>query len=580
MRVEQPKDEMEMLRKAQTGIQGLDEVTFGGLPQGRPTLVIGAAGSGKTLMGMAFLVAGATQYDEPGVFVTFEETPPELEKNFATLGVDLADLEAKKKIAVDHVYIERSEIEETGEYDLEGLFVRLAYATDSIGAKRVVLDTLEALFAGLGDTGILRAELRRLFRWLKDRGVTAVITAERGEHTLTRHGMEEYVADCVILLDTRMREQVATRRVRIIKYRGSAHGTNEYPFIIDSSGISVLPITSLGLTHEASKDRVPTGIERLDSMMGGRGYYKGSSILVSGTAGTGKSSVSASFVDATCRRGEKVLYFAFEESASQVMRNMCSIGIDLGQWVDKGLLTFHAARPTLTGLETHLATIGQLIAKLNPSVVIVDPVTCLTTVGSELEVQGMLTRLIDILKTQHITSMFTSLVSGESESIEVSEVGISSLMDTWISLRNIETNGERNRGLYILKSRGMKHSNQIREFILTDNGIKLTDVYVGPGGVLRGTARASQEAGERADAILRQQAIERRQRELERKRESVDAQIAALRAGFQADVEEVERVVSEDKLREQVLLEEQAAAAKVRGLDEVKASGGGKGGSK
>lgn len=574
MSVEQPRDEVEVLRKAPTGIQGLDEVTFGGLPQGRPTLVIGAAGSGKTLMGMAFLVAGATEYDEPGVFVTFEETRPELEKNFATLGVDLADLEAKKKIAVDHVYIERSEIEETGEYDLEGLFVRLGYAIDSVGAKRVVLDTLEALFAGLGDSGILRAELRRLFRWLKDKGVTAVITAERGETTLTRHGMEEYVADCVILLDTRMREQVATRRVRIIKYRGSAHGTNEYPFIIDSSGISVLPITSLGLTHEVSAKRVPTGIERLDAMLGGRGYYEGSTILVSGTAGTGKSSVAASFVTAACARGEKVLYFAFEESPSQVARNMRSIGVDLQQWVDNGSLTFHASRPTLTGLETHLATIGHMVQKVKPSIVIVDPVTNLTSVGSENEVAAMLTRLIDMLKTQHVTCMFTSLVAGDAEIIDVSEVGISSLMDTWIGLRNIETNGERNRGLYILKSRGMKHSNQIREFILTDNGIKLTDVYVGPGGVLTGTARASQEAGEKADAILRQQAIERRQRELERKRESVEAQIAALRADYQADVEEVERIVGEDKLREQVLLEEQAAAARVRGLDEAKAPGG------
>jgi circadian clock protein KaiC len=406
------------------------------------------------------------------------------------------------------------------------------------------------------------------------------VTAERGENTLTRHGLEEYVADCVIVLDTRMREQVATRRIRIIKYRGSAHGGNEYPFIIDSSGISVLPITSLGLTHEASKERVPTGIERLDAMMGGKGYYRGSSILVSGTAGTGKSSVAASFVDAACRRGERVLYFAFEESPSQIIRNMRSIGMDLEQWVDAGLLTFHASRPTLTGLETHLAGITQLIRKDSPSVVIVDPVTNLISIGSQNEVQAMLTRLIDLLKTKHITSMFTSLVSGESENIEVSEVGISSLMDTWISLRNIEINGERNRGLYILKSRGMKHSNQIREFILTDSGVKLTDVYVGPGGVLTGTARASQEASEKADAIIRQQELERRQRELERKRELVEAQVAALRAGFQADVEEVERIVTEESLREQVLSEGQAAAARLRGADDERAQDDGKGGSK
>lgn len=578
MSVEQAIDQSEVLRKAPTGIQGLDEVTFGGLPEGRPTLVVGAAGSGKTLLGMAFLVAGATQYDEPGVFVSFEETPPELSKNFTSLGVDLEELQRDKKIAVDYVYVERSEIEETGEYDLEGLFVRLGYAIDSIGAKRVVLDTLEALFAGLSNTGILRAELRRLFRWLKEKGVTAVVTAERGETTLTRHGMEEYVADCVIVLDTRMREQVATRRIRIVKYRGSAHGTNEYPFIIDSSGISVLPITSLGLTHEAAKERVPTGIERLDAMMGGKGYYRGSSILVSGTAGTGKSSVAASFVVAACARGEKVLYFAFEESPSQVMRNMRSIGTDLEQWVNEGLLAFHASRPTLTGLETHLASISQLIQNVRPAVVILDPVTNLVSIGSEIEVQAMLTRLIDMLKMHHITTMFTSLASGNADNLEMSEVGISSLMDTWINLRNIETNGERTRGLYILKSRGMKHSNQIREFILTDNGIKLADVYVGPGGVLTGTARASQEAMERADAILREQDIERRQRELERKREIVEAQVAALRAGYQADVEEMERIVTEEKLRDQVLMEGQEAAARLRGADD--AGDGGKKGTK
>jgi circadian clock protein KaiC len=572
-------DQLEVLQKSLTGIQGLDEVTYGGLPQGRPTLVVGAAGSGKTLLGMAFLVAGATQYNEPGVFVTFEETPPELAKNFASLGVDLDQLQADKRIAVDHVYIERSEIEETGEYDLEGLFVRLGYAIDSIGAKRIVLDTLEALFSGLSNTGILRAELRRLFRWLKDKGVTAVITAERGEATLTRHGMEEYVADCVIMLDTRMREQVATRRLRIIKYRGSAHGTNEYPFIIDSSGISVLPITSLGLTHEASKDRVPTGIERLDAMMAGKGYYRGSSILVSGQAGTGKSSVSASFVDAACGRGERVLYFAFEESPSQIMRNMRSIGIDLERWVEKGLLTFHASRPTLSGLETHLAAMGQQILKEMPAAVVVDPVTNLTSVGSEIEVQSMLTRLLDILKSKHITSLFTTLVSGDNESIDVSEVGISSLMDTWISLRNIEINGERNRGLYILKSRGMKHSNQIREFILTDNGVKLTDVYVGPGGVLTGTARVSQEAMEKADAVIRRQDIERKQRQLDRKRELMEAQVATLRAGYQSDVEEIERIVTDDQLREKVLAEGQSAAARLRGADEVQRQGDGKGGS-
>lgn len=395
-------ESVEVLRKAPTGIQGLDEITYGGLPQGRPTLLVGSAGSGKTMLGMRFLVHGATECDEPGVFVSFEESEKDLTKNFSTLGVDVPRLVAEKKLAVDYVYIERSEIEETGEYDLEGLFVRLGFAIDSIGAKRVVLDTLEALFSGLTNAGIVRAELRRLFRWLKDRGVTAVITAERGETTLSRYGLEEYVADCVILLDMRTVEQVTTRRLRIIKYRGSAHGTNEYPFIIDKSGITVLPITSIGLSHEVSEERVSSGIPRLDTMLGGKGYFRGSTILVSGGAGTGKTSLAAAFVDAAGRRGERCLYFAFEESPSQIMRNMRSIGIDLQQWVNKGLLVFHASRPTLTGLETHLTTMIKAITDFRPTVVVVDPITNLTVVGSRLEVQAMLTRMVDYLKSNEI----------------------------------------------------------------------------------------------------------------------------------------------------------------------------------
>lgn len=562
MAVSEPK---EVLQKAPTGIRGLDEITYGGLPQGRPTLVVGSAGSGKTVLGMRFLVAGATEHGEPGVLVSFEETDAELAKNFSTLGVDVKQLEEEKKLLIDYVYIERSEIEETGEYDLEGLFVRLGYAIDSIGAKRVVLDTLEALFSGLTNAAIVRAELRRLFRWLKDRGVTAVITAERGETTLSRFGLEEYVADCVILLDMRTEEQITTRRLRIIKYRGSAHGTNEYPFIIDKDGISVLPITSLGLAHEVTDERVSTGIPRLDAMFGGKGYYRGSSILVSGSAGTGKSSLAATFVDAAARRGERCLYFAFEESPSQIMRNMRSIGIDLQQWVDRDLLTFRASRPTLTGLETHLTSMSKAIMDVNPSVVVVDPITNLTAVGSRYEVLAMLTRVIDLLKSRHITALFTSLTATPSE--ESSTIGISSLIDTWIVLRNLESGGERNRGLSIMKSRGMEHSNQIRELILSDQGVDLADVYLGPSGVLTGTARIIQEAKDAAAAVRQTQEVARKERDLERKRLVAEAQIAALQAELERDEEEVERVRTEQA--QLLAAEEQGreSIAQARGAD-------------
>lgn len=562
MAVSEPK---EVLQKAPTGIRGLDEITYGGLPKGRPTLVIGSAGSGKTVLGMRFLVAGATEYDEPGVLVSFEETGEELAKNFSTLGVNVKKLEEEKKLLVDYVYIERSEIEETGEYDLEGLFVRLGYAIDSIGAKRVVLDTLEALFSGLTNAAIVRAELRRLFRWLKDRGVTAVITAERGETTLSRYGLEEYVADCVILLDMRTEEQITTRRLRIIKYRGSAHGTNEYPFIIDKDGISVLPITSLGLAHEVSDERVSTGIPRLDAMFDGKGYYRGSSVLVSGSAGTGKTSLAASFIDAAAARGERCLYFAFEESPSQIMRNMRSIGIDLQQWVDRDLLTFRASRPTLTGLETHLTSMSKAIMDVNPSVVVVDPITNLTAVGSRYEVLAMLTRVMDLLKSRHITALFTSLTTTPSE--ESSTIGISSLIDTWIVLRNLESGGERNRGISIMKSRGMEHSNQIRELILSDQGVDLADVYLGPSGVLTGTTRIIQEAKDAAAAVRQTQEVARKERDLERKRLVAEAQIAVLQAELERDEEEVERVRTEQA--QLLAAEEQGreSIAQARGAD-------------
>jgi circadian clock protein KaiC len=501
------------LPKTPTGIQGLDEITFGGLPKGRPTLVCGSAGCGKTLLSMEFLVHGATQFNEPGVFMAFEETEEDLRKNVTSLGYDLKDLSDRKTLVVDHVHIERSEIEETGEYDLEGLFVRLGYAIDSIGAKRVVIDTIEAIFASLPNPTILRAELRRLFRWLKDKGVTAIITGERGDGTLTRQGLEEYVSDCVILLDHRTREQISTRRLQIVKYRGSTHGTNEYPFLIDEDGISVLPITSLDLQHKASSDRVSSGVPRLDTMLGGKGYFRGTSILVSGTAGTGKSSLAAHFVDAACRRGERCVYFATEESPDLIVRNMRSIGIDLGHWVKKKMLHFNATRPTFHGLEMHLLRMYKMATETHTRVVVVDPITSYTSLGDTLEVKSMLTRLIDFFKANQITAFFTSLTEAGS-ALDQSEVGISSLMDTWILLRSIESNGERNRGIWVLKSRGMNHSNQIREFVFTDHGIELHDVYISSEGMLTGTARAAQEAKEKAGALLHRQELELKQRNL------------------------------------------------------------------
>jgi circadian clock protein KaiC len=554
------------LPKAPTGIQGLDEITGGGLPKGRPTLVCGGAGCGKTLLAMEFLVRGATEFNEPGVFMAFEETAKDLAQNVASLGFDLKDLIAHKKIVVDFVYIERSEIEESGEYDLEGLFIRLGSAIDSIGAKRVVLDTVESLFSGLPNPLILRAELRRLFRWLKDRGVTAIITGERGDETLTRQGLEEYVSDCVIALDQRISELVSSRLLRIIKYRGSLHGTNEYPFLIDEDGISVLPITSLGLQHIASNERVPTGVARLDAMLGGAGYYRGSSVLISGTAGTGKSSLAAHFADAACRRGERALYFAFEESPTEIMRNMRSIGIDLEPWVKKGLLQFHATRPTIFGLERHLTTIRKAVNAFKPQVVIVDPLNSFIIGNNETEVKAMLMRLVDFLKMSQITGLFTSLTSG-SDALEQTEVAVSSLIDTWLLLRAIDSGGERNRGLYILKSRGMAHSNQIREFLLTDHGAELRDVYVGPGGVLSGSARLTQEAQKQAALMIRDQEVELRRIELERKRTTLEAQIAVLRAEFAVQEIASVKIIGQEKAEEAQLAQGRVDMGLIRKVD-------------
>jgi circadian clock protein KaiC len=460
------------LSKCPTGVRGLDEITFGGLPKGRPTLLSGSAGSGKTMLAMEFLVRGAHEYGEPGVFMAFEETAEELAQNCASLGFHLKELMANGKIVVDHVRVERSEIEETGEYDLEGLFIRLNQAIDSVGAKRVVLDTIESLFSGLSNEGILRAELRRLFRWLKDKGVTAIITGERGEKSLTRYGLEEYVSDCVILLDHRVNEQISTRRLRVIKYRGSLHGSNEYPFLIDEGGISILPITSVKLDYKVSTERVSTGIQKLDEMFGGKGYYQGSTVLVTGTAGTGKTSIAAHFADSVCKRGERCVIFAFEESPSQLIRNMRAIGINLERWVKEGLLKIHALPSTFYGLEMHLVSMEKIIADLNPNVVIIDPASTLINTGLTVDVKSMFTRLIDELKNKQVTQLFTNLTPGGVDP-ERTQTQISSLVDTWILLQNLDVGGERKRSINVLKSRGMAHSSQIREFALTDGGVEI-----------------------------------------------------------------------------------------------------------
>jgi len=534
------------LLKSPTGILGFDEITGGGLPTGRPTLVCGGAGCGKTLFGMEFLVRGTTQFSEPGVFMSFEETDEELIKNVASLGFDLEDLVKHKKIALDHVQIERSEIEETGEYDLEGLFIRLNYAIDSIGAKRVVLDTIESLFAGLPNQLILRAELRRLFRWLKYKGVTSIITGERGEETLTRQGLEEYVSDCVIILNHRVTEQTSTRRLRVVKYRGSLHGTNEYPFLIDENGFSVLPITSLGLKHIVSNKRISSGITELDKMLEGKGYYRGSTVLISGTAGVGKTSIAAHFAEAACKRGERVLYFCFEESPNQLMRNMLSIGIKLESWMHKGLLQFQANRPTFYGLEMHLAVTHKAVNAFKPDIVILDPINTFIIGDKEIEVKTMLMRIVDFLKANQITALFTSLTSSDSAS-ESSDVGISSLIDTWLLLRDIELSGERNRGMYVLKSRGMANSNQIREFILTDHGVILREAYIGASGVLTGSARVAQEALENAEVLAHKLDIERKKRELKRKRKAIEAQIATLHADFKSEESEAMKMIKTEQ---------------------------------
>jgi circadian clock protein KaiC len=559
-------NESNALIKVPTGIEGFDEITGGGLPQGRPTLVCGAAGCGKSLFATEFLIRGALQFHEPGILMTFEETADDIKKNVASLGFDITDLVARKKILIDHVRVERSEIEENGEYDLEGLFIRLDHAIKTIGAKRVVLDTIETLFAGLANQSILRAEIRRLFGWLKDRGMTTVITGERGEGALTRQGLEEYVSDCVILLDHRVNGQVSTRRLRVVKYRGSTHGTHEYPFLIDEDAISVMPITAAGMDYAVSTERVSTGIPELDQMLGGRGYYRGSTILLSGSAGTGKSSVAAYLADAACKRGERCMYFSFEESSSQVIRNMKSIGIDLEPHVRKGLFRFHATRPTVHGLEMHLALMHKMIDQFKPSVVILDPVSSIQNAGTLEDSTNMLLRMVDLLRKKKITGFMISLTSAANKSMEATDEGLSSLVDTWLLLRDIELGGERNRLMYVLKSRGMAHSNQVREFIITSHGIRLVEAYLGEGGVLTGSARLSQQNREDADRQKLKEELARKQLAMEHRRKALEVQIESLRAGFLAEQEEFAREAANSRLRDEQAQTERKAMAKSRRL--------------
>jgi len=536
------------LEKAPTGIRGFDEITQGGLPKGRTALVTGGPGTGKTMFAMEFLVKGATEFGEPGVFVSFEETADELIANSASLGLSLPELCDANLLYMDYVRVERSEIEESGEYDLEGLFIRLSHAINSVGARRLVLDTIETLFSGLSNVSILRAELRRLFRWLKDKNISTIVTGERGAESLTREGLEEYVSDCVILLDHRVTDQVSTRRLRVLKYRGSEHGTNEYPFLISDRGFMVLPITSVKLDYAVGEERVSSGIPRLDAMLGGKGFYRGSLILVSGTAGTGKTTVAASFADAACRRGEKTMYFAFEESAQQVVRNMRSIGLDLEQWTGKGILKIVGQRPTIHGLEHHLMSMQFMIDDFRPTTVVVDPVTNLSQVGSLRDVRLMLSRLVDYLKARNITILFTSLTQGGTDA-ELTDVGISSLADSWMKLQNLEAGGERNRGISILKSRGMSHSNQVREFLLTDQGIDLVDTYTGPEGVLAGSARVAREDDERAQEAALRLEIERLEEDRKKRRALLEDQITRLRSEYESAEKELEGRIRLEKLK-------------------------------
>lgn len=531
--------------KSPTGISGFDELTLGGLPTGRPTLVCGSAGCGKTLFASTFLIHGARDYGEPGVFVTFEERPSDIVANVASLGFDLDKMAEQGLIGFEHISVDPSELAEVGDYDLEGLFLRLDLAISAVGAKRVVLDTIESLFSAFSNPAILRAEIRRLFDWLKERGMTTVITAERGDGSLTRQGLEEYVSDCVLLLDHRVTNQISTRRLRIVKYRGTAHGTNEYPFLIDEDGFSVLPVSALGLNHKVSDERISSGIPDLDAMLSGGGFHRGSSILLSGVAGSGKSSIAASFAAAACRAGESALYFSFEESAEQAERNMRSIGLDIGVWLREGRLKFVSARPTFYSLEMHLAVMLREVQRSKPQVVVLDPISAFTESGDRMEVQSMLLRIVDFLKSKGITGVFTHLAQSHV-SATTTDAGLSSLMDAWILLLNREAHGEFNRELYLLKARGMSHSNQVREFVMTNSGISLLAPYLGEGGALTGSARKAEEARVRRDETRRRAEVSRLQEQIDQRRRKVEAQIAALRAELSSDEIELQALVANE----------------------------------
>lgn len=561
------------VQKCPTGIQGLDEIMEGGLPLGRPTLVSGEAGAGKSLLSMEFLVRGVAMFDEPGVYLSFEETKEELIENFAEFGWNVETLIKNNKLKILHVRVEPGEFQETGGYDLEGLFIRLGSAIDEIKARRVVIDTLEVLDLGLKDTSLVRSEIRRLFRWLKEKQVTAIVTNEMNDNVSSHNRLEEFVSDCVISLDHRIRNEVSTRHLRVRKYRGSGHGTNEYPFLIEDTGISVLPITSLTLEYVVSHEFVSTGVEKLDKMLSGKGYYRGSSVLVSGSVGTGKTSLAAHFVDAACGRGEKALYFAFEESESQLIRNMRSIGINLKKWRDRDLLEFRAVRPSHFGMEMHLAEMHRLIKNEQPSVVVVDPISNMTHLASDFQIKFFWMRFIDFLKSVGVTGLFTCLISDENRNSADTEV--SSLMDTWIRVQNIEANGEHNRILYVLKSRGMAHSNQVREFKFTRHGIDLKDVYWGPDGVLTGSARRMHELREETNRRIYEQGLESRRRNLERKRRIMEARIEALQAEFEVEEEENKNLIEKEKHEMKKPRFSQAGMANVRGNDRAHAKSDG-----
>jgi len=540
------------LPKSPTGIDGFDEITGGGLPVGRPTLLCGPAGSGKSLFALQFLVNGATRFGEPGVFLTFEENRADLVANTGSLGLDLDGLERDNRLLIDVVTLEPESIVETGDFDLEALMVRLAWAVEKIGAKRVAIDSVEALFVAFSSKpALIRSELQRLFRWLKTQGLTAVITGERGVTTLTRHGMEEYLADCVVLLDQRVVAEISTRRLRVLKYRGSMHGSNEYPFLIGVDGLTVLPITSLSLEQKVSNERISTGVFGLDEMLGGQGVFRASSVLISGTAGTGKTTLATSFVDAACRRGESVLYFSFEESQAEIVRNMASVDLDLARWVGQGLLHFHCERATTLGMEDHLATMQRLVKQHAPALVVIDPVSSLARGATGLDVSAMVMRQIYYLKSAGITAVLTAL--NESEVVESTGLNISSLVDTWLRVVTLEASGERNRGLYVLKSRGMAHSNQIREFILSGTGVRIVPVYVGPGGVLTGSARAAEETVERDLVLGLDQKAAELATALEGRREAVETHVAALRADFETEESLTKRLMETTEERRQAL---------------------------